>query len=195
MFSNSNSDLPREYLEESIGYRLVNTSIAFIVLGIIFTVLRALARWQQKTPFMWADVLIPLALLSNLSLCALCIGKYNVEGFPAPVTDIELSCGQQCWCWETYKRHYDHTTGGDPDLFQDLIYYGTHFLLPRSCSTKASNSKYLPGYFRGTLVKVDDVHHCSHHCYQRNGQYPYNNLAMSTHRLLMGLLTLWRALP
>jgi hypothetical protein len=75
MISKSESDLSREYLEESIGYRLVNTSIAFIVLGICFTVLRTFARRQQKTSLMYADILVPLALLSNLCLCVLCIGK------------------------------------------------------------------------------------------------------------------------
>lgn len=49
------SHYPPAYLAEYIGYQVIAVAIAFIVLEIIFVVLRSIARRKTLSPLGWDD--------------------------------------------------------------------------------------------------------------------------------------------
>lgn len=58
-----------------IGSILRNTAIAFIVLQVVFTGLRYVSRYVGGMPIGLDDFLILPALIFNLALCAVSMGK------------------------------------------------------------------------------------------------------------------------
>jgi hypothetical protein len=69
------ADFPPGYFEEYSGNSLEGISIAFIVLGVAFVTLRFMSRRYTKIQGALDDTLILLALVSNISLCGLSLGK------------------------------------------------------------------------------------------------------------------------
>lgn len=67
--SSSPPKLSQSYIDESIGYKLTDTAIAFIVLETVFVVLRCWSRYLQKASIGWDDILIIPAYLFCLGPC------------------------------------------------------------------------------------------------------------------------------
>ncbi|KAF2236137.1 hypothetical protein EV356DRAFT_565867 [Viridothelium virens] len=72
------SEPSQDYLDQYIGYRLVNVGIAFMVLEPIFVALRLCSRRTQKAPQDWDDYLVPLALVFCIlnSILAFGVGRH-----------------------------------------------------------------------------------------------------------------------
>jgi len=66
--------LTEEPPRESIGYRVENTAIAFIIIQSFFVGLRFFARHIAGTAWNWDDVLVPVALLFSYALSGVLIG-------------------------------------------------------------------------------------------------------------------------
>lgn len=78
---------PKEYLDEYSGNILVSVCALFIVLETVFAALRFYARHLAASGFGWDDALIPLAWLTNVGLCILCISEDQPRLLP---------CGGPC---------------------------------------------------------------------------------------------------
>lgn len=64
-----------KYLSEYDGDTLLAVCALFIALETTFVGLRYYARHLTTTGFGWDDAIIPVAWLSNVGLCVLCICK------------------------------------------------------------------------------------------------------------------------
>ena len=69
-------DYSPAYLAEDKGYLVMAIAITFIVVDVIFTLLRFTARRISKVSFGWDDYLLIPSLLSNLTTYGLCISQY-----------------------------------------------------------------------------------------------------------------------
>ncbi|KAF2789155.1 hypothetical protein K505DRAFT_253954 [Melanomma pulvis-pyrius CBS 109.77] len=79
--TSSSANLSLQYRNESRGSEVVAASVLFIVLGTVFTLLRAWARFLQVTPFLWGDVLVPIGLVFLIATSAVAIAAVEVGNF------------------------------------------------------------------------------------------------------------------
>jgi len=69
--------LPPEYLQEDIGYKLLDTAIAFMVLTTIIYALFVTSRLFCAERNGWEFwILYPVSYLTCMTLCVTCICKY-----------------------------------------------------------------------------------------------------------------------
>ncbi|KAF2233032.1 hypothetical protein EV356DRAFT_504513 [Viridothelium virens] len=80
--TSSTAALPSSYLNENVGYRLVDTAIAFIVIQTFFVALRAWARRFRSPSWMFADIFVPIAYLCSLAIdiVGILIVKHGAAG-------------------------------------------------------------------------------------------------------------------
>lgn len=65
----------QEYLAEDKGDTLLAICGVFIALETCFVALRYYARYLTTSGFGWDDAIIPIAWLTNVGLCVLCISQ------------------------------------------------------------------------------------------------------------------------
>ena len=73
---NDSPPMPLENSEAYTGNQLVAVAITFIVLEIIFVMLRIFARFLSKANAGLDDIMIIPALISCLAIDAICLGRY-----------------------------------------------------------------------------------------------------------------------
>ena len=67
--------MPQSYLDEYSGNTLIGVCALFIVLETVALGLRFYARRYTSTQLGWDEVLLPIAWVLNIGLCALCISE------------------------------------------------------------------------------------------------------------------------